>query len=114
VFGIVKYNIFLIKTDVRRHVKKITEQEISKSNFSNDSNGQTMALVKEKDCYITKADKSNEKLIQDGPCVLMSSNPLNKMTQDKIDRQKYHPNHEFVTICHQLQTESLKSTHSTI
>jgi hypothetical protein len=28
----------------------------------------------------------------------------------KIDKQKHHPNHEFVTI-YELQTESLKSTH---
>jgi hypothetical protein len=51
-----------VKTDVRRHIKKITEQEISKANFANDSNRQTMALLKEKIVILPKQTKATKLL----------------------------------------------------
>jgi hypothetical protein len=82
-----------IKNDVRTNFERIISREKTINKAINNTNHQTIALLADKDCFFTKADKGNavvimdknkydenmHKLIQDGPYILMTTNPLNKM-----------------------------------
>jgi hypothetical protein len=79
--------------DVRNGVKKIIKHETHHNNrVTEDHPDHVVEIMREKNCYYTKADKSNavvimdkgkydegmQRLIDDGPYELMTSNPFGK------------------------------------
>jgi hypothetical protein len=54
-----------VKADVRKDVKNILEQETRRNNTNNNHHQQMVELLREKNCYYTKVNKSNAVVIMD-------------------------------------------------